>query len=126
MPASAESAPAIKNNRKIIHVIVVNIIILLIMILILLSILLYIRFCRPGPRPGLRAFEIPSRAKSRPGQVLGPGLARLFLARLGPAWGFRLEPAHHYIQVLPLFLALNFFRTFSLCTTLAFVLFYVF
>ena len=26
----------------------------------------------------------------------GPGLARLFLARLGPASGLRPEPAHHY------------------------------
>jgi len=33
--------------------------------------------------------------KANSGQGSGPGLARLFLAWLGPASGFRPEPAHH-------------------------------
>src|SRR5208282_1637325 len=46
--------------------------------------------------------RILGRAKSRLRPKFWPGLARLFLAWLGPAFGLRPEPAHHYPQLLML------------------------
>ena len=48
-----------------------------------------------GSGQWLWLFYIPGRAKSQLKPKVRPGLARLFLAWLGPASGFRPEPAHH-------------------------------
>ena len=52
---------------------------------------------KAGTQAGGLGFQ-KSRAgpKAASGQAQGPGLARLSLAWLGPASGFRPEPAHHY------------------------------
>ena len=47
---------------------------------------------------GLGFQKSQARPKAASGQAQGPGLARLFLAWLGLASGFRPEPAHHYLQ----------------------------
>jgi hypothetical protein len=49
---------------------------------------------------GLSIFASPAKSPLKPS--LGPGLARAFLAWLGPAWGFKPEPAHHYGRQRPM------------------------
>ena len=50
-----------------------------------------------GLRPMALAFYIPGQAKSWLKPKVRPSLAQLGLAWLGPASGFRPEPAHHYL-----------------------------
>jgi hypothetical protein len=74
---------SLKTNKIVVKVVVKNI---------------NIKPTKPWPKPRALAFP-----KPRPGQkptqakvLAWPGLAQLFLARLGLAFGFRPEPANHY------------------------------